>query len=94
MLRRLFWIGVGVWAARRLQTAAQRVSPAGVVDQVVGAGRHLWSDLGAALREGRRTTKEVERVLHAQAGHQVLRGPAIEVLATASEPPREIVGRR
>jgi hypothetical protein len=90
MLRRVFWIAVGAFAAVRLQRAASRVTPTGIVDQAARYFRHLVADVRAALGEGGRTRREVEVALR----HQPARATAIEVRSTSLNPPGEIGARR
>jgi len=64
MVRRAFWMligaGLGVWIVLRMQRAAARLTPRGVVEDVQRQVRHLRNDLAAALADGRRAKRAAE----------------------------------
>ncbi len=87
MVRRTFWLlvgaGMGAWMVVKVQRAASRLTPAGAVEAVQRQVRHLRSDVGAALVEGRRAKQATEQELRMQAEAR----PAIDVAARPSLPP-------
>jgi hypothetical protein len=67
-MRRLFWMGVGAAGAivvvQRVRRAAERLTPDGIAEQVVAAGRRTTSALREAVSEFRvaTSTREAELV--------------------------------
>ena len=79
MLRRLFWVAVGVgmglgiafWFVRLVRQTAARYSPDRIGSDLAGAVRSVGTDLRAAVEEGRHTMRQREAELRDR-----LEGPA------------------
>jgi hypothetical protein len=73
VLRRLFWLCVGVgvgfssslWVQRRLREAVARYAPERVSADVTGAIKDLGADLRLAVTNGREAMRERETELRA-----------------------------
>ena len=79
MLRRLFWllIGVGVglgssfWVMRRVKQTAARYAPQRLSDDLTRSVRTLGRDLRLAVQEGREAMLKREAELRAELPHHV-----------------------
>lgn len=76
MLRRLFWLLVGVavgvgtsfWIMRFIRETAARYTPERVSDDLADAVRGFGDDVRAAVAEGREAMREREAELRAELG--------------------------
>ncbi len=76
MLRRLFWVAVGVgmglgvsfWFVRFLRETAARYAPERLSADLAAAVRGLGTDVAAAIREGRQDMEAREADLRARLG--------------------------
>ena len=74
MLRRLFWVAIGLgmglgvsfWFVRFLRETAARYSPERLSTDLAGAVRAFGADVADAIREGRQEMQQREAELRAQ----------------------------
>lgn len=79
MLRRLFWLLLGIgmglgssfWVARRVKQTAARYSPPRLTNDATNAVRKLGHDLRLAIQEGREAMLKREAELRADLPHGV-----------------------
>jgi hypothetical protein len=76
LLRRLFWVALGLgmglglsfWLARFVRETAARYAPERLGADLAGAVRELGRDVAAAIREGREDMRARESELRARLG--------------------------